>query len=221
MTRAASIARQASAKGLKAKTKLLITPGSEQVRATIERDGLLADLQAIGGEVLANACGPCIGQWSRPDMDPGTVNTIVNSYMVNGIRRVSVERGYDPRDFVLVGAGGGRHLPYETRELGDGEVVELGDVPLRVVATPGPRPDHLAFVVGEGSDVIAGDLDGVRGVRSIFGPPDEAAWARSVAALRSVAPGARWLPGHGAVEEGSAGATPDRPAVTRPGSGAD
>ncbi|MCB0963463.1 MAG: aconitate hydratase, partial [Acidimicrobiales bacterium] len=80
ITRAASIARQASAKGLKAKTRLLVTPGSEQVRATIERDGLLADLEAIGGEVLANACGPCIGQWSRPDMDPETVNTIVNSY---------------------------------------------------------------------------------------------------------------------------------------------
>ena len=87
ITRAASIARQASAQGLRAKTKLLITPGSEQVRATIERDGLLADLEAIGGEVLANACGPCIGQWSRPDMDPETVNTIVNSYNRNFPKR--------------------------------------------------------------------------------------------------------------------------------------
>ena len=87
ITRAASIARQASARGLKARTKLLITPGSEQVRATIERDGLLADLEAIGGEVLANACGPCIGQWSRPDMDPSTVNTIVNSYNRNFPKR--------------------------------------------------------------------------------------------------------------------------------------
>ena len=58
ITRAASIARQASAKGLRVKTQLLITPGSEQMRATIERDGLLADLEAIGGTVLANACGP-------------------------------------------------------------------------------------------------------------------------------------------------------------------
>src|SRR5215216_1551477 len=70
ITRAASIARQAAAKGLRAKTQLLITPGSEQVRATIERDGLLADLEAIGGTVLANACGPCIGQWDRTDLDP-------------------------------------------------------------------------------------------------------------------------------------------------------
>jgi aconitate hydratase len=87
ITRAASIARQASAKGLRARTQLLITPGSEQVRATIERDGLLADLEAIGGEVLANACGPCIGQWDRTDLDPGTLNTIVNSYNRNFPKR--------------------------------------------------------------------------------------------------------------------------------------
>ncbi|HTH06854.1 MAG TPA: aconitase family protein, partial [Ilumatobacteraceae bacterium] len=87
ITRAASIARQASAKGLTAKTQLLVTPGSEQVRATIERDGLLADLEAIGATVLANACGPCIGQWDRPDMDPNTRNTIVNSYNRNFPKR--------------------------------------------------------------------------------------------------------------------------------------
>jgi glyoxylase-like metal-dependent hydrolase (beta-lactamase superfamily II)/8-oxo-dGTP pyrophosphatase MutT (NUDIX family) len=103
---------------------------------------------------------------------------------------------------VLVGPGGGRHLPYETREVADGEVIDAGDVTLRVVATPGPRPDHVAFVVGEGELVIAGDLDGGRGARSILRPPDEAAWQRSVAVLRSVAPRARWLPGHGEVGGG-------------------
>ncbi len=87
ITRAASIARQASAKGLRAKVQLLVTPGSEQVRATIERDGLLADLEAIGGTVLANACGPCIGQWDRPDLDATKVNTIVNSYNRNFPKR--------------------------------------------------------------------------------------------------------------------------------------
>lgn len=87
ITRAASIARQAAAKGLKAKTELLITPGSEQVRATIERDGLLQDLEAIGGDVLANACGPCIGQWSRPQAQLDQVNTIVNSYNRNFPKR--------------------------------------------------------------------------------------------------------------------------------------
>ncbi len=83
ITRAASIARQASAHGMVAKTPLLITPGSEQVRATIERDGLLADFERIGATVLANACGPCIGQWQRDDMHEGTPNTIVTSYNRN------------------------------------------------------------------------------------------------------------------------------------------
>jgi aconitate hydratase len=87
ITRAASIARQASAKGLRTKTQLLITPGSEQTRATIERDGLLADLEAIGGTVLANACGPCIGQWDRTDLDTSKPNTIVNSYNRNFPKR--------------------------------------------------------------------------------------------------------------------------------------
>src|SRR4051812_14043242 len=87
ITRAASIARQASAKGLTAKVELLVTPGSEQIRATIERDGLLADLEAIGATVLANACGPCIGQWARPDDLTGRPNTIVNSYNRNFPKR--------------------------------------------------------------------------------------------------------------------------------------
>src|SRR5689334_18953026 len=81
--RAANVARQASAAGLRVKTPLLITPGSEQVRATIERDGLLADLEAIGATVLANACGPCIGQWQRDDIEKGETNTIVSSFNRN------------------------------------------------------------------------------------------------------------------------------------------
>jgi aconitate hydratase len=87
ITRAASIARQAAAKGLTAQTELLVTPGSEQIRATIERDGLLADLEAVGATVLANACGPCIGQWSRPESITGRPNTIVNSYNRNFPKR--------------------------------------------------------------------------------------------------------------------------------------
>jgi aconitate hydratase len=80
--RAAHIARQAKAKGMRVQTPLMITPGSEQVRATIERDGLLADLEAIGATVLANACGPCIGQWQRDDMPEGK-NTIVTTFNRN------------------------------------------------------------------------------------------------------------------------------------------
>ncbi len=87
ITRAASIARQASAKGLTSQVELLVTPGSEQIRATIERDGLLADLEAVGATVLANACGPCIGQWSRPESITGQPNTIVNSYNRNFPKR--------------------------------------------------------------------------------------------------------------------------------------
>jgi aconitate hydratase len=87
ITRVASVARQAAAKGLRAKTELLITPGSEQIRATIERDGLLADLEAIGATVLANACGPCIGQWERAKEITDTTNTIVNSFNRNFPKR--------------------------------------------------------------------------------------------------------------------------------------
>jgi aconitate hydratase len=87
ISRAASIARFASDNGLELKTSLLVTPGSEQVRATIERDGLLADLQALGATVLANACGPCIGQWSRADVKEGDANVIVNSYNRNFPKR--------------------------------------------------------------------------------------------------------------------------------------
>ncbi|MDQ3351294.1 MAG: aconitate hydratase, partial [Actinomycetota bacterium] len=87
ITRAASVARQASAKGLMSKTELLVTPGSEQIRSTIERDGLLADLEAIGATVLANACGPCIGQWARSKEMLEKPNTIVNSYNRNFPKR--------------------------------------------------------------------------------------------------------------------------------------
>lgn len=87
ITRAASIARDAASKGLTAKIPLLVTPGSEQVRATIERDGLLADFEALGATVLANACGPCIGQWDRQDLEDGVPNSIVTSYNRNFPKR--------------------------------------------------------------------------------------------------------------------------------------
>jgi aconitate hydratase len=68
MSRAASIAEQASVKGLKVKVPLMITPGSEMIRATIERNGQMKVMRSIGATVLANACGPCIGQWNRPEL---------------------------------------------------------------------------------------------------------------------------------------------------------
>lgn len=87
ITRAASVARQAAARGLKSKIDLLISPGSEQIRATIERDGLMADLEAIGATVLANACGPCIGQWERAKEITDKPNSIVNSFNRNFPKR--------------------------------------------------------------------------------------------------------------------------------------
>jgi len=83
MSRSASIANEASAHGLSTKSKFTITPGSEQVRATIERDGQIAAFENVGGLVLANACGPCIGQWDRQDVKKGEVNSIITSYNRN------------------------------------------------------------------------------------------------------------------------------------------
>jgi len=89
ISRAASIARDAAAKGLKAKVPFMITPGSEATMRTIQRDGMLEPLEAIGGVVLANACGPCIGQWKRDDREgvEGTTNLIVTSYNRNFPKR--------------------------------------------------------------------------------------------------------------------------------------
>jgi aconitate hydratase len=81
--RSASVAGQALEKGLRAKSEFTITPGSEQIRATIERDGQLKTLTDIGGLVLANACGPCIGQWKRYDVKLGEKNSIITSYNRN------------------------------------------------------------------------------------------------------------------------------------------
>ena len=83
MERAASIAQQALDAGLVSKTPFLVTPGSDQIDQTIRRDGQMEVLSAIGGTVLANACGPCIGQWKRDDVSPGQTNTIISSYNRN------------------------------------------------------------------------------------------------------------------------------------------
>ncbi|MCA9522207.1 MAG: aconitate hydratase [Myxococcales bacterium] len=85
--RATHIARQAAKHGLKPKSNFLITPGSEQIRATIERDGMMETLTAAGGVVLANACGPCIGQWKRSDIASGEKNSIITSFNRNFAKR--------------------------------------------------------------------------------------------------------------------------------------
>lgn len=87
MSRAADLAEQAISHGIKSAVPLMVTPGSEQIRATIERDGQMASLKGIGGTVLANACGPCIGQWRRDSETSGKPNSIVTSYNRNFPRR--------------------------------------------------------------------------------------------------------------------------------------
>ncbi len=85
--RAASVARQAKAKNLKVKADFIVNPGSEQVRYTSERDGILSDLTSIGGVIMANACGPCIGQWARHTHNPTRPNSIVTSFNRNFAKR--------------------------------------------------------------------------------------------------------------------------------------
>ena len=87
ITRSASIAKQAVDKHLKTKAEFTITPGSEMVRYTVERDGYLHTFEEMGGVVLANACGPCIGQWSRHTTDPNRKNSIITSFNRNFAKR--------------------------------------------------------------------------------------------------------------------------------------
>ena len=87
MSRAASLARQANEKKLKAKSEFIITPGSEMVKSTAMRDGLIANFESIGGVLMANACGPCIGQWNRKNDKPEEKNAIINSFNRNFAKR--------------------------------------------------------------------------------------------------------------------------------------
>ena len=87
LDRAASLARQAKQKGLKVKSEFTVTPGSEQIRFTVDRDGQLKEFEDIGGVVLANACGPCIGQWARHTDDPNRANSIITSFNRNFAKR--------------------------------------------------------------------------------------------------------------------------------------
>jgi len=87
MSRAASLAKQAKSKRLKAKAEFIVTPGSEMVKSTALRDGLIADFESIGGVLMANACGPCIGQWNRKNDKPEEKNAIINSFNRNFAKR--------------------------------------------------------------------------------------------------------------------------------------
>ena len=96
---------------------------------------------------------------------------------------------------VLAGPGAGRRLPYRVIEVGEHDVIQVGDVPLQVIPTPGPRPDHVALFDVIGGVAFTGDLDGRRGARMIPGPADAEAWAASRVRLAAIAPWIR-LGGH-------------------------
>lgn len=100
LSRAASVARQASRLHLPVKTQLIVCPGSEQIRCTAERDGLLDDFRAIGATIMANACGPCIGQWKRHVDDNTKKNAIVTSFNRNFRRRADG----NPNTFAFIGS---------------------------------------------------------------------------------------------------------------------
>ena len=100
ISRAVSLAKQVHAKGLTLKSEFTITPGSEQVRFTIERDGFLAEFDKIGAKVFANACGPCIGMWDRVGAEKKEKNTIVHSFNRNFAKRADG----NPNTFAFVGS---------------------------------------------------------------------------------------------------------------------
>ncbi|MDZ7677879.1 MAG: aconitate hydratase [Acidimicrobiales bacterium] len=171
ITRAASIARQAAAEGITCKTDLMITPGSEQVRATIERDGLLADFERIGATVLANACGPCIGQWSRSDVSEGDVNTIVTSYNRNFPKRndgfsTTLAFVTSPETVVALALAG----TLDFNPLTDTLTNEAGDEVLLAVPVGEELPDQ-GFTAGE-SGFIAPPEDS-SGVEIVVSPDSD------------------------------------------------
>jgi len=172
MSRAASLAKQAQSKGIKAKIPLLVTPGSEQIRATIERDGQIDSLKSIGATVLANACGPCIGQWSRPEIKKGEQNTIVTSYNRNFPGRNDGKRetmnfiaspelvialalggnlSFNPLDDFLTGSDGKTFkldAPESAPEVPDNGFVDAEDVYI----SPSENPDAVQVLIDPNSE---------------------------------------------------------------------
>ena len=159
MSRCADVARQATAHGLKAVSDFMITPGSEQVRATIARDGQQAALEELGGMVLANACGPCIGQWKRDEMPEGEPNSIVTSYNRNFPKRNDANSGTmnfitSPELAVALSLGGSLSFNPMTDTLTGADGKEF------MLEAPGPAPE-----------VPAGGFDS--GEQGYVAPPED------------------------------------------------
>ncbi|HET7148777.1 MAG TPA: aconitate hydratase [Candidatus Nitrosopolaris sp.] len=172
MSRAADVAEQARKRGIKTKVPLQVTPGSEMIRATIERDGQMQLLKDIGANVLANACGPCIGQWSRPELKKGEPNTIVTSYNRNfpgrnDGRRETMNFIGSPELVLALALGGRLSFSPLTDELTakDGtrfilkppkiapEIPEKGFKDVRdIYIAPANDPDSVEVIVNKDSD---------------------------------------------------------------------
>ncbi len=172
MSRAAHIARQAAEAGLELRAPLLVTPGSEQIRATIHRDGQIEAFESAGATVLANACGPCIGQWKREDIEGDEQNTIVTSFNRNFPGRNDANRntlafigspelvvatafagemGFDPRSDAIATASGefrfsapaGDELPSDGFDSGDEEFIAPPEDGSGVDVIVSPESDRL------------------------------------------------------------------------------
>jgi len=165
MDKAASIARQGMSKNLKMKSEFMVTPGSEQVRFTVERDGQLQAFKDVGGMIIANACGPCIGQWIRPGADQSPPNSIIHSFNRNFAKRADGNpntHAFVASPELVTAMGFGGRLTFnpltDTLINADGEEVKL-DPPTGVELPPkGFAVEDPGYVApaedGSGVDVI-------------------------------------------------------------------
>ena len=171
-SRSSSVAKQAETYGIKAKIPLLVTPGSEQIRSTIERDGQIDTLRSIGATVLANACGPCIGQWQRPELKDGEKNSIVTSFNRNFPGRNDGKRDTmnfiaSPEIVTALALGGSLSFnPLEdSLETKDGKKIKLSppkialEVPANgfvitegVYVSPSVNPENVDVMIDPNSD---------------------------------------------------------------------
>ena len=174
MSRSSSVAKQAESHGIKAKIPLLVTPGSEQIRSTIERDGQIETLKSIGATVLANACGPCIGQWHRPELRDGQKNSIVTSFNRNFPGRNDGKR--DTMNFIaspeiVTAFALGGSLSFnplkDSLETDDGKKITLSPPPIApevpekgfvvakdVYIPPSEKPEDVEVIIDPNSDIL-------------------------------------------------------------------
>lgn len=171
MSRAASLAEQASRLGLRSKVPLLVTPGSEQIRATIERDGQMQSLRDIGATVLANACGPCIGQWDRPELKPDAKNTIITTFNRNfpgrnDGRRSTLNFIGSPEMIIALSLGG--RLSFNPMR----DTLKAADGTMHTLQPPAPAPEVPPSGFDKPSGIFAAppDLEAAKDVTVAIKP---------------------------------------------------